>query len=59
MIGQCVFYNEIEGVTLYWSFVCALNSINKLVNFEVSNKNCFLQFIFLTMSHMFIIEKYP
>lgn len=58
-MGQCVFYNEIAGVTLYWSFVCALSSINKLVKFEISNKNCSLQFIILTMSHKVIIEKYP
>lgn len=37
---------------LYWSSVCAVSSINKLVKFEISNKNWFLQFIILTMSHV-------
>lgn len=37
---------------LYWSSVCAVSSINKLVKFEISNKNWFLQFIILTMSHI-------
>lgn len=51
-MGRCVFHNEIAGGILYWSSVCAVSSINKLVKFGISNKNWFLQFIILTMSHI-------